>query len=713
MSNTTQGLATFVNRRLFIITLISTFLASLISAVYALTEFNMALKPQLLQKANLIAEEVQNDVRLAVGVGIPFGQINGLDEYLEDLSQKYSELTYIAVSNTAGDIIYQGGDISQLVQPLSSHKTLFTTSDTVVPPVESLLSGSADFFRMLLSGSDSQSMEGYYLPLTQQEVRYGSVHIGLNDGYIRSQLTNVFFDLAIVLIAVLLVSFELMMVLVMFYVSGPLQHSEKLLTRQAEGDFSVQQNQQQKGIIGFFVNRMNQDSRAIQNNFQQVYDRAIEQKDEPGTVEKLRQLAKRFSLQKVFTESRGSIIDARIPLFVFSFAEELQKSFMPLFVAEYYQPNSWISRDIMIGLPISVFMGVIAIITPFAGRWTDRYGCKRIFMVGLIPAICGYLICAFANSAEAIIAGRGVTAAGYAVITISCQGYMAALLTKENRAKGMAVFVGVLMTASMCGTALGGIIADRIGYQPVFVLAAMLALVAGALAWVMLCSEVGCNEKPANTDKAAAAAPEQARGPKALIRNYRFVGIILFCAIPAKIILTGFLYYFVPVYLITLDATQAEIGRIMMIYALIIIFLGPTASHIADRSKHMIDLVVFGTVLSGAILLLLNGDADVLTVLISVILMGMAHAIIKAPLIAAALEAAEYTPDVGRTTVLSVLRTCERIGSVIGPLLVAALLVFYDYGAAMAIIGVGIIGIGCFTGVYFRRMRRREAKACA
>ncbi|WP_315981928.1 hypothetical protein [Aliamphritea spongicola] len=109
---------------------------------------------------------------------------------------------------------------------------------------------------------------------------------------------------------------------------------------------------------------MNQDSRAIQNNFQQVYDRAIEQKDEPGTVEKLRQLAKRFSLQKVFTESRGSIIDARIPLFVFSFAEELQKSFMPLFVAEYYQPNSWISRDIMIGLPISVFMGVIAIITP-------------------------------------------------------------------------------------------------------------------------------------------------------------------------------------------------------------------------------------------------------------------------------------------------------------------------------------------------------------
>ena len=712
MSNTARGLSTILHRRQIVITLISTFLASPINAADALTEFNMALKPQLLQKANLIAEEVQDDIRLAVGVGIPFERINGLDTYLEDLSDKYSELTYIAVSNPTGDIVYQGGDISQLVQPLSSHKTLIAPAANVSPPLESLLSGSLDFFSMLLSGSQSQSMEGYYLPLTQQEVRYGSVHIGLNDGYIRSQLTNVFFDLAIVLIAVLLVSFELMMVLVMFYVSGPLQHSEKLLTRQAEGDFSVQQNQQQKGIIGFFVNRMNQDSRTIQNNFQQVYDRAIEQKDEPGTVEKLRQLAKRFSLQKVFTESRGSIIDARIPLFVFSFAEELQKSFMPLFVSEYYQPNSWISRDIMIGLPISVFMGVIAIITPFAGRWTDRYGCKRIFMTGLIPAISGYLICAFANSAEAIIAGRGVTAVGYAVITISCQGYMAALLTRENRAKGMAVFVGVLMTASMCGTALGGIIADRIGYQPVFILAAMLALVAGALAWVMLCSEVGCNETPANTEKNA-ATPAQARGPKALLRNYRFVGIILFCAIPAKIILTGFLYYFVPVYLITLDASQAEIGRIMMIYALIIIFLGPTASHIADRSKHMIDLVVFGTVLSGAVLLLLNGDADVLTVLIAVVLMGMAHAIIKAPLIAAALEAAEYTPDVGRTTVLGVLRTCERIGSVIGPLLVAALLVFYDYGAAMAIIGVGIIGIGCFTGVYFRRMRRKEAQACA
>ena len=712
MSKTTQGLATFVNRRLFVITLISTFLASLISAIYALTEFNMALKPQLLQKANLIAEEVQDDVNLAVGVGIPFNQISGLNSYLEEVSGKYSELTYIAISNPAGEVLYQGGDVSQLPLPLSSHQMLMEQRNEFQAPLTSLLNGSIDFFKVMLL-SNENSMEGYYLPLKQHEQRYGAVHIGLNDAYIRSQLTNVFFDLAIVLIAVLLVSFELMMVLVMFYVSGPLQHSEKLLTRQAEGDFSVQENQPHKGIIGFFVSRLNQDSENIQRSFRRTYDRAVENcagKTNTGTVARLRQLAKRFSLQKVFTESRGSIIDARIPLFVFSFAEELQKSFMPLFVAEYYQPNSWISRDIMIGLPISVFMLVIALITPFAGRWTDHYGCKKIFMWGLLPALCGYLLCAFANSAEMIIFGRAVTATGYAVITISCQGYMAALLNKENRAKGMAVFVGVLMTASMCGTALGGIIADRIGYQPVFMLAAMLACVAGVLAWVMLCSEVGCSQQP----KATQTGSEQPAQPVAnasawnLLRNYRFVGIVLFCAIPAKIILTGFLYYFVPVYLITLDASQAEIGRIMMIYALIIIFLGPTASAIADRAKHMIDLVIFGTVLSGAILLLLNGAADIITVLVSVILMGMAHAVIKAPLIAAALEAAEHSPEVGRTTVLGSLRTCERFGSVLGPLLVAGLLVYYDYGTSMAIIGVGIIVIGCLTGIYFRKMRNAE-----
>lgn len=395
-------------------------------------------------------------------------------------------------------------------------------------------------------------------------------------------------------------------------------------------------------------------------------------------------------------------MDARIPLFVFAFAEELQKSFMPLFVAEFYEPNPWFSKDIVMGLPISVFMFVIAAATPFAGSWVDRWGNKRLFFWGLIPALAGYLGCAFASDVYDIIFWRGVTALGYAIITISCQGYIAAIVSSDNRAKGMAIFVGVLMTATMCGTALGGIIADRIGYQPVFLLSAILAAFAGVLAWMMLSSDVDRTSKK-DTKKAGAGG-----GALALFRNPQFAFIVLFCAIPAKIILTGFLYYMVPLYLVSLDASQSEIGRIMMVYSLVIIPLSPLASRFADYSGQMKQLVVLGTILSGVILISLYGEDSIGRMLLAVALMGVAHSILKAPLIAAAMEAAEATPEVGRTTALGLLRTSERIGSVLGPVMVASLLVVYSFAEAMAIVGTGIVITGIVMGAYMHLSARKQ-----
>ncbi|GAL15238.1 major facilitator superfamily protein [Vibrio astriarenae] len=208
----------------------------------------------------------------------------------------------------------------------------------------------------------------------------------------------------------------------------------------------------------------------------------------------------------------------------------------------------------------------------------------------------------------------------------------------------MSIFVGVLMTATMCGTALGAIIADRIGYQPVFFVSAVLAAFAGLLAWRMFIGEVN----PGNKAKGAGSNGSVLL----LLKNIRFMAVILFCAIPAKIVLTGFLYFLVPLYLISLDATQSEIGRIMMIYSLVIIPLSPIASGIADKTQKTKQLVVLGTILSGCILISLYGSESIFKILVAVTLMGIAHSILKAPLIACALEASEHTPEVGRTETL-------------------------------------------------------------
>lgn len=698
--NKAKSMASFINRRLILVTIVSALLASILSAMYTLVEFNFSIKPELLKKADAIAQVVHDDVELAVSSGVPIDRIRGMEDYLSDTLQKYPELTFITVVSPKNLPLYTAGittDLSEAKNLLVENKngSYFQASfeDRLVLVQQELMG-------LLSSASDNEGKDVYDMDIVLNDEKVGGVFVGLNSNFIRSQLADIFFDIAIVLVAVLLVCFEVVMVVVMFYVSGPLEESESILKRQIDGDFSVKESVQAKGTIGHFIVKLNEDSKVLQGKFSQVLSRIvgkdkIEKKEGQEAQTRLQTLAEKFHLQGRLSMRSGDILDARIPLFVFSFAEELQKSFMPLFVAEYYEPNQWVSRDVMLGLPISVFMLVIAVSTPFAAKWVDRWGQKPLFLIGLVPAIAGYLGCAFAENSIDILISRGVTALGYALITISCQSYIAAVVSSENRAKGMAIFVGVLMTATMCGTALGAIIADRIGYQPVFFISAVLAAFAGVLAWRMFSGSVDESEKKVGVNKGGSVF--------LLAKNIKFVAIILCCAIPAKIVLTGFLYFMVPLYLVSLDASQSEIGRIMMIYSLIIIPLSPLASGIADKTKKMKELVVLGTLLSGAILISLYGEASFYKVLLAVALMGVAHSILKAPLIASALEAAESTPEVGRTSVLGILRTSERIGSVLGPVIVATLLAYYDYGQTMAIIGFGIFVAGLMMLLFLKR----------
>lgn len=71
------------------------------------------------------------------------------------------------------------------------------------------------------------------------------------------------------------------------------------------------------------------------------------------------------------------------------------------------------------------------------------------------------------------------------------------------------------------------------------------------------------------------------------------------------------LYITVSLYLVSLDASQSEIGRIMMTYSLVIIPLSPIdCVGIADRTRKMRELIVLGTILLDGILVSLYGEAS-------------------------------------------------------------------------------------------------------
>ncbi len=684
---TPLGMAARFSKRLSALTMLAMVAAALSSMVVASVEFNASLRPFLLAKAETVAQKLRDDVVYALEIGVPFDALRGVEALAAELAERHPEVRDLTVA--PGPAPRSAAETAALVgAPAPSDR----------PAASGVVAAFGDALAVLL-GRTGAAEARVAAEIVQDGVVVGHVSAAIDEAYIVDQMRGVFFDSLVILVVVALVAVEVVVVLAGRRIVEPLRRLEIAIGRRADGDFTHTQPWGRRGPFNAFIARLNAAHGALRDRAATLIAEAPE-----AVAAQTRALAARRRLFERDPARADSVIDARIPLFIFCVAEELQKSFLPLFVAEHHQPSDLFDKSIMVGLPISCFMFIIAAVTPFAGALVDRYGARRLFMAGLLPALLGHLGCALATSGDQIVMARSVTALGYAVITISCQSYIAAVVSKENRAGGMAVFVGVLMAATMCGTAMGAILADWLGFKPVFLVAIALTLVAGGLGWRMLGEPVA----PAKQDAAADAAPRPASahapGPAPrpsplaplarLLSNPRFVLIVLLCAIPAKIVLTGFLYLFVPIHLASLDASQSEIGRIMMLYSLIIIPISPLASRFGDRCGRNLTLVIGATIASGLALLGLYQSASTATVLAVVALLGVSHAFLKAPLIVAAMEAAEASPEVSRTMAMSLLRTLERVGSVIGPVAVAALLLRFEHQDAAAILGVAVALVG-------------------
>jgi predicted MFS family arabinose efflux permease len=654
------GLEAYFSGRLYLATAAAMLLAAALSIIYTATEFKNHLRPLLAAKAETIVQKIGGDIEYALEVGVPFNELRGVDALLEALDRQHPEVGDLQVAAgppPLADRAAEDGDPEQ---------SFVARAGDMVGVLTGVAGDSAPFFHEI-RGADGAVV--------------GHATARIDEAFVLEQMQELFFDSLVILVAVALIALEVVVVISASLTTRPLQRLEQAVSTRASGDLGQYQLVRGTGEVARFIAFLNSANAELRDRVRSLVAQASE-----TARTKLRELQAFHALERTAPRREGTIIDARLPLFVFSVAEELQKSFLPLFVSEYHRETDLFARDIMVGLPISCFMFVIAFITPFAGKLVDRFGSRRLFMAGLVPAIGGYVMCYVANSGNDIVIARSVTAVGYAIIVISSQSYIAAVLTKENRARGMAIFVGVLMAGTMCGTAIGAILADWLGYKPVFLVSILLALVAGMLGYAMLGADVDA--------PTAQGADKKSGGIGSLMRNSNFVMIVLFCAIPAKIILTGFLYLFVPIYLAGLEASQSEIGRIMMVYSLIIIPISPLASRFADRLGNSQWVVICATILSGIVLIGLYQSESVARVLLVVLALGIVHSFIKAPLIVAAMDAAEKSVDVTRTSALSVLRTSERIGSVVGPVLVAAMMVVFTHEMTAVLLGCAIALVG-------------------
>jgi EmrB/QacA subfamily drug resistance transporter len=126
-----------------------------------------------------------------------------------------------------------------------------------------------------------------------------------------------------------------------------------------------------------------------------------------------------------------------------------------------------------------------AVLLLFGGALGDRFGRRRLFLIGVAIFGGGSLACALVHSTGPLIAARAVMGLGAALLTPATLSIIAATFTGHRRARAIGIWAGVAGIGAAAGPLLGGWLLQHFWWGSVFLInvpVAVLALLGGTVA---------------------------------------------------------------------------------------------------------------------------------------------------------------------------------------------------------------------------------------
>lgn len=403
----------------------------------------------------------------------------------------------------------------------------------------------------------------------------------------------------------------------------------------------------------------------------------------------------------------------------------------------------------------SAYLIAYAVPLIVAGRLGDRYGHRRILLIGLAVFTLGSLLCALATSVEALVGWRVAQGVGAALMTPQSLTIIKALFQPPRLATALGVWGAVGGAAVAAGPLLGGLLVAVGGWPAVFwvnvpvgiaTTAAVLAFVptlprqeASIPVWAICANAAGIGALVIGvqgTDAASSSAwgiprwllavagalvvaavvrLQRRDGPRALVpvtllRSRGFVtaaaggAAASFCAGSAMIPLMLYLQQERGLAPGTAAYTLVPMGVVCLLGAPVSARLnntmGPRAVALIGSSALVLSI--------GASAVLVATDAPVPALAAVFAVYGVSNSFVWSPLAIAAVT--EVAPDeVGAAS--GTFNAVKQLGAVLGSAVCAVLLAGYGYAATLG--GLAAVGLLCLLASACLRVGRPEAESSA
>ncbi len=130
----------------------------------------------------------------------------------------------------------------------------------------------------------------------------------------------------------------------------------------------------------------------------------------------------------------------------------------------------------------SAYLLAYAVPVLITGRLGDRYGPRRLYVLGLVVFTLASLWCGLTTSIEGLIVARVFQGFGASMMTPQTMAIITRIFPSENRGRAMSLWGATAGVATLVGPIAGGLLVDSLGWEWIFFVNVPVGLVALVLA---------------------------------------------------------------------------------------------------------------------------------------------------------------------------------------------------------------------------------------
>ncbi|WJD72264.1 multidrug effflux MFS transporter [Pseudomonas asiatica] len=143
---------------------------------------------------------------------------------------------------------------------------------------------------------------------------------------------------------------------------------------------------------------------------------------------------------------------------------------MPTMQQHFATSAAWVQAS------LAVFLVGLAVGQLVYGPLADRYGRRTPLLAGMASFFAGSVLILLADNIETVLAGRALQALGGAAALVIPRAIVADLFEEQQAARVYSILMLVMGLGPVLAPSLGGVLAEQLGWQSIFVALALFGL---------------------------------------------------------------------------------------------------------------------------------------------------------------------------------------------------------------------------------------------